>query len=184
MSEQEPTADDQAREFITEALSSPESLGYLLIMGLEEEADPLSAYEERTFALLDMQARHADALCEDGVLEVAMAEASFLDSKNPGRPLLDPGLIYRACVYRLRGMCNGVPTEIGGIRFITTTMNESGVYREASLDVPVYMNDQYRRGYTSANRDTVMALVGELEANKDGLHLMPQHLTSVIKPRN
>jgi hypothetical protein len=151
-------------------------------MGADHEAEPLSEYEQQYAALLDIQTRHSGELQEDGVLWRAYMDATGYDVNSPDKLLLDTSLPYRACVYRLRGTKNQVPTEVGGIRFITTHLDESGGYSETHIDVPVYVNDKPRRGYGGVGIETVARQVAELEAAKVKLHLKFD-LAGIIAPR-
>lgn len=179
--EYDPLA-DLDRELVDSTLSR-ESLGHLLLMGVSHEADPLSEYEQRYASLLDMQTRHSGELQEEGVLWRAYMDATGYDISSPDKALLDPSLPYRACVYRLRGTKNLVPTEVGGVRFITTHLDGSGDYSETHIDVPVYVNDKPRRGYGGVAIETVTRQVAELEAARENLHLRFD-LAGVIAPKD
>ena len=170
------------RELIESALSSPESLGHLLLMDLKEEAEPFSDHEERCLTLLDLQKKHAETLQSEGVLWRAYADATTADPCNPQKPLLDINAPFRACVYRLQGLRGGVHTEIGGVRFIVTRLRVDGKYAEENVDVPVYVNDKHRRAFTRQNTDVVMGLVGELETYKEELRLSEHGLAKVLRP--
>lgn len=165
-----------------EAALSPESVGHLLLLGIEKEVDPLSEHEQRCAQLLDIQARHSRELQESGVLWRAYLDATNFDIRRPDRPLLAEHLPYRACVYRLHGMRNKVETEVCGVRFTTTDVDDTGNYWDTAYDVPVYVNGQPRRGFGSLDIETISQQVNELQAVRKDLFL-GFDLAHVIRPR-
>ncbi len=154
-----------------EAALSPESLGHLLLMEVEEGLEPLTVYEQNQTRLLDIQARHAAELQADGVLWRAYLDVTNFDIRHPDRTLLPTGVPFRAHVYRLVGRRGNIPTEVCGVRFTTTTVDGSGEYLDTNYDVPVYVNDKPRRGFGSLDIETISRQVDELYSLKQELSL-------------